>query len=333
VLALLAAEAAVRVAMPHWREFWSGWFITTDRVDGTVVAIGRPGYDGMFAQNNGDFRVRIRINDLGLRDDVPGTAANGQVWAVGDSMTFGWGVEADQTYAKVAEHALGRGVYSVASPGADVIGYESLVKRMPAGVRPAAVIVGLVLENDLADYAAARQPATPTPAAENPPASEPLSDRLKILLTERSALYNFFAVALKRSDVITNFLVSVGLIQQAQSYSHNLDGADLDAETASTADELQNLQHLLPDGTPFAVLVVPGRFEVRDGDARFHAAREKMLAALKAHGIAAIDVFDAFKAAGFAATHFAHDGHWNARGHDIAGRAVADWLRGQGLAH
>lgn len=186
VLALAAAEAAVRVAMPHWREFWSGWFITTDRTSGFPVAVGRAGFDGMFAQNNGDFRVRVRINDLGLRDDVPAAAANGQVWAVGNSMTFGWGVEADQAYAKVAERALGRGVYNVASPGADVIGYENLIKRMPAGVRPAAVIVGLVLENDLADYAAESQAAAAPPAAASAPASEPLSDRLKILLTEEN---------------------------------------------------------------------------------------------------------------------------------------------------
>lgn len=133
--------------------------------------------------------------------------------------------------------------------------------------------------------------------------------------------------------MVTNFLVSIGLVQQAQGYSHILDGADIDTLVTATADELKNLQHLLPQGAPLGVLIVPSRFEVRDADPRYHAVRAKMLAALAARGIASIDVFDAFKAAGFSATHFAHDGHWSARGHEIAGLAVADWLRGQGLAH
>ena len=330
ILAVPAAEIVTRIAMPHWREFWAGWFITTDPANG--VAVGRAGYDGTFAQNNGDFRVRIRINELGLREAAPAAAANGQIWAVGDSMTFGWGVEAEQTYAKIAERALNRGVYNVASPGADVIGYEGLVKRMPAGVRPAAVIVGLVLENDLTDYPAARQVVTaPMPA--NNTDEAPFNERAKVWLTRNSALYNFFAVSLKRSDVVTNALISLGLVAEAQSYQRVLDGKDIDKQIVYTADELVILKRLVPDGVPFGVLIVPSRFEIRDGDARYYGVRTKMLAALGARGIATIDVFDRFAAAGFAATHFVHDGHWNARGHEIAGAAVAAWLRGQGLAN
>ena len=328
IVAVAAAELVVRVAMPHWREFWSGWFITTDAAAG--VAVGRAGYDGYFAQNNGDFRMRVRINESGLRDPAPAAAANGQIWAVGDSMTFGWGVEIEQTYAKLAERALGRGVYNLASPGADVMGYEALIKRMPEGVRPAAVVVGLVLENDLAEYRAS-QPAAPTPASEAPAASG-VRDDLKIWLTTNSALYNFVATALKRSEAITDLLIRAGLVERAQGYRHVFDSANVDALVGSTAEELATLKRLLPDGAPFAVLVVPGRFEIRDRDPIFQGVRERMLAALAVRGIDAIDVFDRFAAAGFAATHFTHDGHWNARGHEIAGQAVAGWLRTKGLA-
>ena len=326
VVALLAAELALRVAMPHWREFWSGWFVTTDAAAG--VAVGRAGYDGYFAQNNGDFRVRIRINESGLRDPAPAATANGQIWAVGDSMTFGWGVEIEQSYAKLAERALGRGVYNLASPGADVMGYEALIKRMPEGVRPAAVVVGLVLENDLAEYRAAPQPAAP---ASDAPAASGMRDDLKIWLTTNSALYNFFATALKRSDAIADLLIRAGLVERAQGYRYVFDSANVDALVASTAEELANLKRLLPDGAPLAVLVVPGRFEIRDRDPIFRGVREKMLAALAARGIEAIDVFDRFAAAGFVPTHFIHDGHWNARGHEIAGQAVAAWLGTKGL--
>ncbi|MGH6660796.1 MAG: hypothetical protein ACREB6_04605, partial [Rhodospirillales bacterium] len=69
VLALLAAEGILRLVMPHWQEFYSGWFIRTIEVPGHGrVTTGRPRFDGYLAQNNGDFRVRIRINDFGLRN-------------------------------------------------------------------------------------------------------------------------------------------------------------------------------------------------------------------------------------------------------------------------
>jgi len=329
VLALSAAEIVVRTAMPHWREFWAGGFITVDTSAGTALLIGRPGYDGMFAQSDGDFRVRVRINEHGLRNDAPVTAAHGQIWAVGDSMTFGWGVEAEQTFAEVAERAIGRGVYNVAWPGADVRGYHALIKRMPADVRPAAVIVGLIVENDLAAYSAIR---SGTLAFETDVGGDlgPLY-WVKELLAASSALYNFLAVTLKRSNIVVNILVAIGVVDQTLAYPDLPDRADVDASIASTADELVALRRLLPEDAPFAVLVVPGRFEIRDGDPLYRDVRMKMHAALAARGIAAIDVFEDLRSAGFAATHFAHDGHWNARGHEIAGQAVAAWLRTQGL--
>ncbi|MBI1986249.1 MAG: hypothetical protein HYS64_06160, partial [Rhodospirillales bacterium] len=60
VLLVVTSEAILRFAMPHWREFFSGWFMSTVQVpDHGTVTTGRPGFDGHFAQNNGDFRVRI----------------------------------------------------------------------------------------------------------------------------------------------------------------------------------------------------------------------------------------------------------------------------------
>ena len=153
VLAGVFAEGALRVAMPHWREFYSGWFIGKAVVPGHgVVNIGKPGFDGYFAQNNGDFRVRITVNDFGLRDPNPVEAAAGRIWIIGDSMSFGWGVEHDRMYSSVIGGALNAPAYNVASPGTDVCGYQALLARMPENAKPRAVIVGLVLENDVHAY-------------------------------------------------------------------------------------------------------------------------------------------------------------------------------------
>lgn len=329
VLALVAAELALRIAMPHWREFSSSRFITVTETGKEAVAIGRPGFDGWFAQNNGDFRVHIRINAHGLRNADPVEAADGRIWVVGDSMAFGWGVAREETYTEVVARTLGQGTYNVASPGADVVGYRALLRRMPEGVRPAAIILGLILENDVFDYAARYGRTTaPAPAQSERVSTFAVLVPSKYWLTEISALYNFLAVALKRSAAVAEFLVGLGVIAKEHGYRNALGQSDLGCAVVSTADEIERITSEGAPGLPITVLIAPSRFEIRDRDPVYRDMRLTMIEALRVRGIAAIDPYEAFATAGFAATHFAHDGHWNARGHEIAGRAVAAWLAG-----
>jgi hypothetical protein len=83
---------------------------------------------------------------------------------------------------------------------------------------------------------------------------------------------------------------------------------------------------MLPAKTPFAVLIAPSRFEIRDQEPGSIRMRKALSAGLAARGIAVIDPIAGFLKAGFRATHFRHDGHWSPLGHDVAGRAVAKWL-------
>jgi hypothetical protein len=95
ILMLLAmSEMIMRVFMPNWQDFSSKRFMRMITVPGHgMVMTGLPRFDGYFSQNNGDFRVNIKINDFGLRNNEQVDKASGRIWAVGDSMTFGWGVE------------------------------------------------------------------------------------------------------------------------------------------------------------------------------------------------------------------------------------------------
>ncbi len=331
VLAGIAAEGVLRIVMPQWREFHSGWFIRTTVVPGLgVLSIGAPGFDGHFAQNNGDFRVRITVNQFGLRNPDPVAAADGRIWIIGDSMAFGWGVERDEMHSSVIARTLNTPTYNIASPGADVCGYQALLARMPENAKPRAVIVGLVLENDLHAYdcraAARRQEDTATTG----PAEEVTLNSwisVKVLLTRYSALYNFIAVTLKRIDVVREALTAIGVISEGHAYRRVIADEEFDAAVEKTADEIVALRAMLPEGTPFAVLVAPARFELKDGDAFYRRLRLRTNAALRSHGIAVIDPFERFVAAGFGPTHFAHDGHWSALGHKLAGEEVAVWLK------
>ena len=336
LLLVFAAEGILRIAMPHWQEFYSGRFMRIVNVPGHgPVATGRPGFDGFFSQNNGDFRVRLQINDFGFRNPDPIDKAEGRVWFIGDSMAFGWGVEQNEMYSSVAGALLNVPTYNVASPGTNVCGYQALLARTLKHASPRAVIVGLILENDVEDYdcraGAAKSPADVV----QPEADIDVTSfkGLKVALTQNSALYNFFAVSLKRVAFINEALISVGLIAKGHTYKPANTMAGFDKVITRTAGELANVKAQLPAQVPFAVLIAPARFEIRDQDPAFKKIRQEMVRALADRGISVIDPVKEFLDAGFQPTHFAHDGHWSALGHTIAARAAAGWLRTQNIGN
>lgn len=323
-------EVAARALWPHWRDFYSGHFQDLVWVPGFGrSAAGRAGFDGWFAQNDGDFRVRIQLNAHGFREaELPGEAG-GRLWALGDSLAFGWGVERHETFAAIAGRIAGLGVYNLASPGANPCDYEAALARMPTGVRPRAVVVGLTLENDITRRPCARgnAPKAPPPGWREDADGGPRLVAAKLYLIEHSALYNAVVLAVKQAEPLRRALMAGGLIAAPHVVHGAPDPADSAASAVSTADEIAFLRSMLPASTPFAVLIVPARFDVRDSATPFVDLRHKVVDALKGRGIAVTDPTEAFRRAGFAAVHFHHDGHWSPLGHRIAGEAVASWLK------
>lgn len=325
VLSLAAGEGAARVWMPHWRDFSSERFLAQTFVPGHgFVAIGRPGFDGYFAQNNGDFRVRVRINDFGLRQPEPPEAASGRIWVVGDSFTFGWGVEENEMYSSVLGRLSAVPTYNVASPGANICGYQRLVARMPSGIVPKLVVVGLTMDNDVLEYndacAVSNVPEIPPPA---PPHQRLALQDMKEWATHHSALYNFFAVALKRNPLTARWLAALGLVQPIAIDRAGVPSGDAARRAAaSSARETVRIAAYIPAGTPVLALIIPSRFDIlrNAGSTRL---RELLIAALAAEGVAVADPTPELMAAGFAAVHFSNDGHWTPQAHAIAARVLA----------
>ena len=327
--AFALAELTVRLAMPNWREFSASRFIQIDVVPGVGrVAIGKPGFDGYFAQNNGDFRVRVQINEHGLRNPESVDAAADRIWIVGDSMAFGWGVERDETYTSVLARETGLPTFNVASPGTDVCGYQTLLARMPEGLRPRAVVVGLILENDVHAYDCRRRAIPqPEPDKETEAAVPKSWSDVKVFLIDNSAFYNFLAITLKRVGVVRELLVDIGLIAKEHAYEERVRREDLKSLIEGTAKAIADLRDKLPAPTPVAVLIAPTRFEIRDGNPLHVEMRERMVAALSIRGLDVVDPLPGLVSEGFAPTHFVHDGHWSPLGHRIAGQALAQWVK------
>jgi hypothetical protein len=341
VVGIGLSEVLLRIVTPNWKEFSSARFMTRVAVPGhkSVVA-GLPSFDGYFAQNNGDFRVRFRLNAFGHRNPEPVAAANGQIWVIGDSMAFGWGVERDEMYSEILEKRLGGPVYNLASPGTDICGYQAMVARMPKTIKPRSVVVGLILENDLRIYdcpiEAAAEARAKTTTTDRQPRDPDDSDssgsgfsllEIKQFATRNFALYNFFAVSLKRVAAVQDFLVGLNIISKPHAVNRRVAPDQVKALAISAGDELVRLKAMLPDGTPFHVLIAPTRFEIRDDTALYRNLRLAVTQTLRDRGIFPIDPFPAFKAAGFAPSHFQHDGHWSALGHRIAAEAITGRLK------
>ena len=332
VLGILFAETAGRILFPEWRDFYNGRFMASTYIPGYgKTTIGRAGFDGHFAQNNGDFRIRIEINDFGLRNPEPINKADNRIWVVGDSFTFGWGVEQNEIYSSVIGQILGEATYNVASPGTNVCGYQALIARMPTTARPKAMVVGLTMENDLSVYDCKKADQKSATQGDEAIVLTPTLSNLKGLLTEYSAFYNIAVTAMKRIQFINEWLVRLGLAAREHVETKTIEADSLNAIAEGTVRELVWLRDQLATETPLVVLLIPARFEIRDGAPAHRLMRRVITEELGRQGLAFVDPFKGFKQAGFGPTHFAHDGHWSPLGHKIAAQAAADWLRRQNI--
>jgi len=109
-----------------------------------------------------DFRITVKTNALGLRDIDRGPKGSAlRILAVGDSFTFGWGVEREKTFQVEMERTqdsdpAGRGERPIEVINAGVPGYtlyQYLLQLETKGWRldPDVVLVGLFVQNDLSE--------------------------------------------------------------------------------------------------------------------------------------------------------------------------------------
>ena len=330
VASVLIVEGVLRVAFPKWDEFSSARFMRTVHVPNYgSVRTGVPGFDGYLAQNNGDFRVRVQLNNIGLRNPEDLHDVGKQIWTMGDSMTFGFGVEQHETYTeKLESHLDGILAYNFAGPGNDVCGYRIMPKLAPVDEQPLAIILGLFLENDVKNYDCnARFMRQVKAIGQKSQFSYVSMSDLKKKLTATSAFYNFVAVTLKRIDFFKQLLTMIGIIEKEHAERDHPPSSEIIKIVGKTVNEIRKLRSDFDKNIPFAVLIIPARLELRDSDPYYTNLREGLVAQLKQENLDVIDPIRKLKKARFSRVHFLHDGHWTARGHAIAAREIYNWIK------
>jgi lysophospholipase L1-like esterase len=158
VLGLVAADRVIGLLAPQWRE---------------PALIFEPLSSAHY--HTTEFDYTASINSLGFRDHEFGPkAARLRIAALGDSFTFGWGVDLKESWPKVIEGNLRADgleveVANLGVPGGGPAAYAAIAERAVPALRPDLVVVGILQGDDLAQMAAPNTVKLPTnePTANN----------------------------------------------------------------------------------------------------------------------------------------------------------------------
>lgn len=278
--------------------------------------LGAPNSRSRQRKNTGDYDVTIEINGRGLRDDLDvATAGPHDLLVLGDSIAWGWGVEAGDRFSDRLRGLTGRRVFNVATP-TDLKGYRALLAYAEGlGARPGRVVLAVSMETDLV-------PDDVSPAVTS--GTGAMLAELKTWLDSSSAAYLLTTAVVHQTPWLRDIAVRLGLIiPNLRGISHTPDSeAAITASADAVAAVVRNRNAL--------VLLVPSRGlwagEERDREDSVH---RRFVAALEARGLDVIDLRPLLEAGGRPLSfHFANDGHWNAEGHRLAAEAIARRLRG-----
>jgi lysophospholipase L1-like esterase len=267
---------------------------------------------------------RLRTNALGLRDEralVPKSAGTLRVLALGDSMTFGLGVEREEAWPAVLERSLSKKIaprpVEVVNAGVSCWGQceeVAFLEHRARALEPDLVVLEFTVANDVLDdlrYREENGRLVPDPSLareleqhaifENPFALHSRAFRLFVWHTGRHIVRYEVMLAPERLARASQ------LIRRARDVARGI-GAEL------------------------VLLVAPPSFQVEGGLAeRVLGSRrldDAILAQAERDGIAALDAGDSLRAATRAGRtpYFARDMHWNPSGHEVVGEATAEWL-------
>lgn len=104
-----------------------------------------------------EFSFSVDINSLGFRDREfsPHKTAKVRILAIGDSFTYGWGVEANQSWPKVLEEKLRASAHDVeianlGKPGGYPAVYADIAERATPVLKPDLIIIAVLQGDDLA---------------------------------------------------------------------------------------------------------------------------------------------------------------------------------------
>lgn len=334
-LGMVAVEVGLRVFHPQIFPMLPPGLVT-ERPDG--IRVLTPGFDGPFTR--AEFDTSVQISDFGVRGQPPSPrrANTFRILALGNADTFGFGVNADETYAaqlqdKLSERhpALRVEVVNAGVPGYGTIDELIWLQERGHDVDPDLILVQFLSYSDFATNGDSPLTAkllddavgaTVTPAPEPVTGVQPsLPSRVRGAI---HALKRHSHLATLASEAGSHILMQLGLPVEASA----LWGEEF---TAVEAERTRRLLVLLASesigmGTPIVLIYATGKAQVIGRNGLTLPSAQVVAAAAAEAGVPWIDMTEELRhRSDRRRLFFWRDGHWTADGH----QAVADVLANQ----
>jgi lysophospholipase L1-like esterase len=354
IASLALAECSVRALWPQPLGF------SYLNEDGFILHV--PNREGEYRRD--DFRARVRINSTGFRGDefaIPKPAGTFRIVALGDSFAEGMQVHDEETFAALLEASLTTPERPVEVANLGVSGYGTsqelaLLRVFGPRLEPDLVIVFFCLANDVrnnlqSDLCRWQDGRLECRLPERPSPRRLALAHLRGQIATRSHLFQLLRAA-TASPVFQQ--IGVRAPVPPESTPEMPFGIDLYRATppayladglALTRETLRELAARAADlGAETWLVLLPIREQIWDRKWNELAATapepplrdgpQRPLRAIAAEiGMPVVDLYQAFRDHNGAGEtlYWPIDGHFDAAGHALTAREVADALRAQGL--
>ncbi len=306
-----------------------------------------------------EFDVTIHTNSLGYRgpEFAPQKdLSRKRILTVGDSFTFGHGVNDDETYSAELQRlfqgkaeVINGGYASGFSPDA----YYLYLKNLGVQLRPDIVVMGFFIWNDVSDLS-----ETAWPSVDENGLPTRIVSRLR-------AVDEVGRFRLVKQGIRHRFIVlrNSHLFQLVYSFRPQLfgpldlldsrPGLDPGRELASIyttclfidecffgryASEWDKTQQVLiatqdllrHNGIEFLVVLIPAKLQFAASETLDQtqqlSVNRRLIEFFEHYGIAYLDLYEALKKFDLGTVYYRFDEHWTAKGHAVAGRDIFDYL-------
>jgi len=113
-LCIIILELLTSYFLPDYNP--SGRFAYYTNDDGIVL--GQKNFKGRLWDNSGEFNHEVKINKFGFSDEKDLSLSTAKdIFVVGDSFGFGYGVEENKRFSNILETMFGVKVYNICIPG------------------------------------------------------------------------------------------------------------------------------------------------------------------------------------------------------------------------
>ncbi len=347
VAALAVGEVFVRVVAPQQlaidpRRVHPRWFYASHPAIGFTM---NPEFRGRFRLP--EFDTRVAISSLGIRDREHGPRAEGtrRIVVLGDSYTFGWGVEAGERYVDRLEDRLNgteAGRWDVVKAGINAYGTREQAAWLRGhgwDLEPDLVLVQFCMGNDFSDNEAAGYHVADGYLVANRDVPAPADTARTTLLgsvkrwaRERSHLYVLVRDRTRALRAVDEN--GAGRPSELPDFNRSVD----DGLPATVRFLREIAEDARRRAVPVLVVIVPMRHQLYESRAADPAILEHpnraIVAACEEAGLATFDLLPGFRdrvARGSARLYFRVDRHWTRDGHRLAGDLLHDELVRRGL--